>query len=252
MGSLRKRILELENNIERWTTPRYSPSEVQLPTSRRAILLALGYAHTVCLLDNKTVWTWGSNKYGQLGRNVMCVLSDPTPQRVEVLSNVRLVAAGYVHSGVVTDDGRVLTWGCATHSRLGFESTDSIVCVPKPLKAFYACEYGESRGAIPIKVPRVIDLVLGDDDSAAITCKGELYTWGDATDGKLGHGNRTITQRFPLRVHAFRGRVVRYASLGGSHSAAISKDGRLYTWVRLSRLSHVQRRWDDFHSILGK
>lgn len=78
---------------------------------------------------------------------------------------------------------------------------------------------------------RVRDIACGSSHSAAITNSGELYTWGLAEYGRLGHGD-TCTQLKPKRVEALVGhRIVQVAC--GSRDAqtlALSDEGLVWSW----------------------
>ena len=73
----------------------------------------------------------------------------------------------------------------------------------------------------------VVAVSLGDEYSAAITSKGDLYVWGYNCYGKLGVGDR-IGRATPTKVPGLENVVA--VSLGHEHSAAVTIDGDLYTW----------------------
>jgi uncharacterized repeat protein (TIGR02543 family) len=71
--------------------------------------------------------------------------------------------------------------------------------------------------------------------SAALTSNGRLFIWGRNDNGQLGDGTTTnrstpteITSRFSLAT----GDKSIQVSLGGYHSAALTSNGRLFTWGR--------------------
>ena len=79
----------------------------------------------------------------------------------------------------------------------------------------------------------------GGKHCLALSIEGDVYSWGEGDDGKLGHGNKNSVDR-PRVIEALRGRDVVGISCGGSHSAAITAAGELYTWGkgRYGRLGH--------------
>ena len=85
----------------------------------------------------------------------------------------------------------------------------------------------------------------GGKHCLAVTTDGELYTWGEGDDGKLGLGNSGGTVDTPRLIESLRGKKVVDAACGSSHSACILDDGSLYTWGkgRYGRLGH-----NDFES----
>ena len=78
---------------------------------------------------------------------------------------------------------------------------------------------------------------LGATHHAAITANGDLYTWGDNSTGQLGHGDQFYRDT-PTKVEALTDVIavsLSTADIGqglGVLSAAITADGKLYTWGR--------------------
>lgn len=58
----------------------------------------------------------------------------------------------------------------------------------------------------------------------ALSVDGEVYSWGEGDDGKLGHGNKTSCDR-PRVIEALRGKDICFIACGGAHSAAITATG---------------------------
>ncbi len=55
-------------------------------------------------------------------------------------------------------------------------------------------------------------------------------SWGWGSFGQLGHGH-TQDLATPAKVAGLQGVLVTWAACGSAHTAAISDDGRLFTWV---------------------
>ena len=67
-------------------------------------------------LEDGSVWTWGDNAYGQLGRG-----SDANglePGKVN-LAHIVSIAAGGAHMLALDADGRVWAWGAGYYGQLG-------------------------------------------------------------------------------------------------------------------------------------
>ena len=60
-----------------------------------------------------------------------------------------------------------------------------------------------------------------------LTTSGAVYSCGDGYKGKLGVGDQEWRDR-PCKVSGLEG-VVKLAA-GGIHSAALDKEGKVYTW----------------------
>ena len=79
----------------------------------------------------------------------------------------------------------------------------------------------------------------GGKHCLALSGDGDVFSWGEGDDGKLGHDNKNSCDR-PRVIEALRGKDIVDISCGGAHSAAITSTGELYTWGkgRYGRLGH--------------
>lgn len=83
------------------------PGRLYLPSESPVLQVACGLHHTVLLLQNGMVYTFGSNQYGQLGSGDIVALTGPQLVRVSATH----IAAGSNHTVVLTNRGEVLTFG---------------------------------------------------------------------------------------------------------------------------------------------
>lgn len=84
----------------------------------------LGWSHAVALDVAGQCWTWGSNQYGQLGRQGPGC-THPKEVDSEQLSACRIVqvATGSEHTVALSENGTVFTWGWGEHGQLGLGHT---------------------------------------------------------------------------------------------------------------------------------
>lgn len=110
--------------------------------------------------------------------------------------------------------------------RLGIGGTNS-VCIPTLL---------ESIQHIFIKK---VEVNSGGKHCLALSSEGDVFSWGEGDDGKLGHDTKNSCDR-PRVIEGLRGKDVVDISCGGAHSAAITSTGELYTWGkgRYGQLGH--------------
>ena len=67
--------------------------------------------------------------------------------------------------------------------------------------------------------------------TVGVTENGELYSWGDGSDGQLGLG-AVRHQQWPARAggpEMFGNQRVRLAAAGNRHLAVVAEDGAVYT-----------------------
>ena len=152
------------------------------------------------------IFNRGYGEYGQLGhanRNNEC-----TPKKVEALAGEVIVDVACEHDHTIA----------AT-------STGSI----------YTCE--DDMTVLPILLPDlnskvVISVSGGSCFTACVTKGGDVFTWGEESYGKLGHGDESDqkTRRRPKRVEALIGVKAKQVSCGSHHIAVCTEDGRVYTF----------------------
>ncbi|KAG5884565.1 hypothetical protein JTB14_006591 [Gonioctena quinquepunctata] len=93
------------------------PAKLSLPTDNPVVQIACGLHHSILLLQNGQVYTFGSNLYGQLGCGD--ILTKSSVQLVRLPCSAVHVAAGSNHSVVLTSKGEVYTFGNAQKGQLG-------------------------------------------------------------------------------------------------------------------------------------
>ena len=81
-----------------------------------------GASHNLALKSNGKVWTWGWNKYGQLGDGT--TTNRTAPIRVKGLSGIVAInGSGGTHSLALKSDGTVWAWGNNSSGQLGDGTT---------------------------------------------------------------------------------------------------------------------------------
>merc|ERR550517_2426400 len=172
------------------------------------------------------IFGWGHNHRGQLGGVDGAKVKLPTPcETLSVLRPVQLVG-GEQTLFAVTAEGKVYATGYGAGGRLGIGGTDS-VCSPTLLES------------IQHAFIKKVAVNSGGKHCLALSSEGDVFSWGEGDDGKLGHDNKNSCDR-PRVVEALRGKDISDISCGGAHSAAITSSGELYTWGkgRYGRLGH--------------
>jgi alpha-tubulin suppressor-like RCC1 family protein len=106
------------------------PVAVRLPAG--TVDVQGGTDFTVALTDTGQVWTWGSNRYGQLGDGA--AINRAAPVRLPVPDAMQ-VAAGNAGSAALTASGATLIWGRAIPGPAGLGAanlaTPRLLTLPK-------------------------------------------------------------------------------------------------------------------------
>ncbi|KAK9908348.1 hypothetical protein WJX75_006427 [Coccomyxa subellipsoidea] len=129
------------------------------------------------------------------------------------------VACGARHSCALNKSGRLYTWGCNLHDQCG-ASSDAGTTLPRPMPV-------RSLDGL-----RVTHVAAGLSHTIVCTDAGAVYTWGWNRDGQLGHGANQPACRTPRLVESqmLADAHVMKVSSGSRHCAALTEDGKAYTW----------------------
>jgi alpha-tubulin suppressor-like RCC1 family protein len=174
--------------------------------------VATGYAHSLGVKSDGTLWAWGSNYYGTLGQGYASNITTTSPVRVGTDSNWSKVSVGGKHSVAIKTDGSLWAWGSNQYGQLG-DGTNTNRFFPVQISTSY------NWGVIE----------CGFDFTVALKTSGAFYSWGRNNNGQLGRGN-ALDANAPLNYESyFFDRI----SVGYSHVAAISYlngGAWAYTW----------------------
>ncbi|KAK1297300.1 Ultraviolet-B receptor UVR8 [Acorus calamus] len=188
--------------------------------SRRVKAIAAAKHHTVIATEGGDVYSWGSNREGQLGYTSKD--TQPTPRRVSSLkTKIITVAAANKHSAAVSETGEVFTWGCNKEGQLGYGTSNSASnYTPRVVESLKGKVFREVSAA------KYHTIVVGAD--------GEVYTWGH----RLVTPKRVVIARnikkngsAPLKFHRLEKLHVISVAAGTIHSTALTEDGILFYWV---------------------
>ncbi|NWY31703.1 HERC4 ligase, partial [Pheucticus melanocephalus] len=187
-----------------------SLSEIQI------VQVACGYYHSLALSKGSEVFSWGQNKYGQLGLGYE-YNKQTSPQMIKSLLGIPFaqIAAGGAHSFVLTLSGAIFGWGRNKFGQLGVND-DTDRYVPTLLKS--------------LRSQKVVHICCGEDHTAALTKEGGVFTFGAGGYGQLGH-NSTSHEINPRKVFELMGSVVTQITCGRQHTTAfVPSSGRIYSF----------------------
>jgi alpha-tubulin suppressor-like RCC1 family protein len=174
--------------------------------------VAAGEGHSLMVNTVGAVLSWGINSHGQTGQPLTEEITE-RPKVIKVGNTVRYarnVSAGFDHSMLLGNDGRVWCWGGNASGQLG-DGTTTDRPTPQPVP-----------GLSGIRA-----IAAGDGYSLALDSAGNVWAWGNNVLGQLGDGTRT--GRFsPVQVSRLD--AVQGVVAGGAHAMAVRADGGLWTW----------------------
>uniref|UniRef100_A0A3B4Z5D6 HECT and RLD domain containing E3 ubiquitin protein ligase 4 n=1 Tax=Seriola lalandi dorsalis TaxID=1841481 RepID=A0A3B4Z5D6_SERLL len=191
---------------------RKKPEQVVALDAQNIVVVSCGESHTLQLISHYLlilpyVFSWGQNRYGQLGLGINGQ-SISTPQIIQSLQGIPFaqISAGGAHSFALTLSGAVFGWGRNKFGQLGLNDTNDRY-FPALLKS--------------LRSQRVIYISCGEDHTAALTKLRGVFTFGAGGYGQLGH-NSTNHEINPRKVFELMGNVVTQISCGRQHTLAFT------------------------------
>jgi len=180
-----------------------------------------GAKFTLAIDFKGRVFAWGKGGDGCLGNNdlkdkAMPQLIDPSHFGTNSENFIVDIACGAQHCLAINSEGDLYSWGNGKFGKLGHNNEKSEL-VPKKVRYFVKQRL------------KVISISAGERHSAAISEKNELYTWGNGSNYRLGHGLLSNEYQ-PKLVTSLAEYYVSRVSCGANHTVAVTTDGHVYTW----------------------
>uniref|UniRef100_A0A672KJG5 Probable E3 ubiquitin-protein ligase HERC3 n=1 Tax=Sinocyclocheilus grahami TaxID=75366 RepID=A0A672KJG5_SINGR len=177
--------------------------------------VSCGQAHSLAVNEQGQVFAWGAGEGGQLGLGTaeeFCFL---------LCQKMRFF--------LLVSDGQLFVWGENSSGQLGLGKGEPSTLSPQTLK---------SLCGIPLA-----QISAGGDHSFALSLSGAVFGWGKNSAGQLGL-NDEQDRAVPCHIKFLRSQKVVYISCGEEHTAALTKEGGLFTFGNGSRgqLGHDSTR----------
>ncbi|NXV31934.1 RPGR regulator, partial [Rissa tridactyla] len=179
----------------------------------KPVLISCGDEHTAIVTGNGKLYVFGSNNWGQLGLGSKNTVSKPTCVKALKPEKTKLAVCGRNHTLVYTEKGNVYAAGGNSEGQLGLGDTEERTTFH--LISFFTNQH------------KIKQLAAGSYTSAAVTEDGQLFVWGDNSEGQIGLADKACVC-VPCQVDV--GKPVSSVSCGYYHSALITGDGELYTF----------------------
>uniref|UniRef100_A0A8C7KNT5 HECT and RLD domain containing E3 ubiquitin protein ligase 3 n=1 Tax=Oncorhynchus kisutch TaxID=8019 RepID=A0A8C7KNT5_ONCKI len=201
--------------------PGDSPELVVALDTQKIGVVSCGQAHSMALNEQGQVFAWGAGGGGQLGLGT-AEETVPIPRLIKKLCEHRIsqIMCGNKHCIALSKDGQLFTWGQNSSGQLGLGKGEPSTLSPQPLK---------SLSGIPLA-----QITAGGDHSFALSLSGAVFGWGKNGAGQLGLNDKQ-DRSVPCHIKFLRSQKVVYISCGDEHTAALTKDGGLFTFGDGSR-----------------
>ncbi|KDO29266.1 hypothetical protein SPRG_19926 [Saprolegnia parasitica CBS 223.65] len=162
------------------TQHQHTPQLVDALSSQVVTKVSCGLYHTVIITASGDVYTCGKNDYGQLGLGHARSVKVPNHMKLNPSESDEKVLSGwsgYYHTTLVTDKGKLITFGRNDYGQLGIgskEHKNSPHVVPLPLGA------------------HVVSAACGCYHTLLLLGNARVMVFGRNNKGQLGAGARTL------------------------------------------------------------
>jgi len=178
-----------------------------------------GSDFSLALGTDGSVWAWGDDQYGQLGRNTRNQDSrSPVqvlgPSGSTALGGINAIAGGDEFALALGTDGRVWAWGRSDLGQLGAPAPTicgfyNTPCSPRPVQTHL------SSGVKAVSVGASHALAIASDD--------RLWAWGSNHDGELGESSDVDSRIEPIAIAALGSSTVLSIGAGSGVSLAVGQ-----------------------------
>ena len=164
------------------TTSSDTPVPVDVPSGVTVSAVAAGGDVSLAMTSTGQMYAWGENGLGSFGNGTTNNSTTPVP--VDLPSGVvaTAIAEGDQTSFAVTSSGHLYGWGFNDDGQLGNGTTTT------------------SDVPVLVSLPSgvTVESVVSEDDdpgyTMALTTSGQVYDWGDNSQGELGNGTTTSSR----------------------------------------------------------
>lgn len=167
------------------------------------------YAYNALVTNDGNVYIWR-----EISPHVFCPRTIQIPSVVDDFKDITVekIACNSHCIFALTKDGNIYKWDIMRHFHLPIDLDRAMPQMFDPFKDIH-----------------VKQVSIQETFYVALTQDGKVYTWGDGSKGQLGHGNKE-SQDLPKIVEALEDVEVVQVLTSRFHVAALTKDGKVYTW----------------------
>ncbi|TFK95198.1 RCC1/BLIP-II [Pterulicium gracile] len=219
-----KETIISENAPQKWRVH----EDLGAPKGTKIVHAACGRNHSLMVGSNGQVWSMGINTLGQCGRTPCPDIPKYKPVDAPWIKNgdkAVMVGAGITFSAVLTESGKVYTFGSGEKGQLGNGTTGERITTGN--KTAYDVE------PYPLLVKelqdkKIVQISCGQQHVIALDDAGLVYVWGYNGYCRLGLGNQVDILKPKVVPQFSGGSVTQTADIvtaGPTNSVVVDKQG---------------------------
>eukprot|EP01083_Nonionella_stella_P215162 774642_1 len=246
-----------------WNTP----SLLTFKTPYRAKQVGVGNNHSLVLMDNGNIWSFGRNDRGQLGHNDD-VQTRPKPKMIESIKDecISYIACSSDYNCIIERTGKLFTFGSRftglardkikvpTEIALDLNGDEILTVSCGSERTLILTAHGKVWPLLPqgksglflgemidsLGKHHIVDISCGKNHSLCVDQSGALYSWGQGTFGQLGYyqpNDEELAQKDdsePKIVEFFQNENIKIVKCCGGfeYSSVIADNGDMYMFGR--------------------
>ncbi len=220
-------------NTTNGNTPIATPINTTNLTGKTITQIAAGGNYSLLLASDGTVFSFGSNEYGQTGLNTASgntLIATPINTANLADKTITQIAAGGDHSLLLASDGTVFSFGLN-----GWEY---------PFWTYIGgqtglnSDWGNTLIATPIVTTNlagktITQIAAGDDHSLLLASDGTVFSFGsNFLVSQTGHNSNggNITIATPIVATNLAGKTITQIAAGSYHSLLLADDGTVFSF----------------------
>ena len=184
------------------------PILVNLPPIKE---VSCGVDFSICLSEEGYLYSFGNNKFGQLGLGTK-IVEYFLPQKIATVFDVDFIECGDYQAICRTLEGDLYAWGINSSGQLGAKHRFNIA-IPTKCKVY-------PRG--------IVDIKCGNKNTLLLTDGEEVYSCGDNQYGQLGRPTVAQSSTTFQKLQNLTG-IVRI-ECGHNHCMCIDKNNDFYVF----------------------
>jgi alpha-tubulin suppressor-like RCC1 family protein len=170
--------------------------------------VSVGGSHTIAIRSDGTLWTWGTNNYGQLGDGT--TTNRLSPVQIGTDSDWEAIGAGQYYSVAVKDNGHLFSWGINEYGQIGNGT------------------YTNQLSPLQIGTDTWAKISIAQANTLALRSDGTIWAWGNNEEGQIGDGSGDDYVPAPVQIGTANNWVDVIA--GTYHAFAKRANGDLFGW----------------------
>jgi len=174
-----------------------------------------GETHSCAVQDDKSLWCWGKNTYGQLGTGDS--LHYNYPVRIANQSGISWsqVSTGSSHTCAITETAELWCWGQNLSGQLGIGENNFQQILPQQV--------------LNRTDENWLSVSAGYSHTCALSESNSIWCWGSNSDGELGQGNY-IDQNSPVKIILENVESWLDISAGDDFTCGVDSIGNVFCW----------------------